>query len=80
MVLTGYIILLDKERNELRSVEASEFEKEEKMRELIKDHPEVLSIPSADGVISLVEEYPVRMGAADLIAVDRNSNISVVEA
>jgi Holliday junction resolvase-like predicted endonuclease len=74
-----YILVLNKEKDEITKVEVAEFSEERKLQDIIKRYPEVLSIPTNGSIVPLVTEYPTNTGSVDLIAFDEGGKIYVIE-
>jgi len=74
-----YILVLNKEKNEILKVEVAKFGEERKLQNIIEKHPEVLSIPTSGSIVPLVTEYPTNTGRIDLIAFDEEGRIYIIE-
>lgn len=78
-VVSDSILFLDKDVNEVKKIPASGFKEEKALQNLIKDHPELLMLPSSSRIIALAEEYSIEGGAIDLLCVDSEGTIYIVE-
>ena len=74
-----YVLVLNKEKNKIEKVEVSKFDKESELQDIIKKHPEVLSIPTNGSIVPLVKEFPTSTGQVDLIAFDEGGRIYIIE-
>jgi hypothetical protein len=63
----AFVLFLDKTVNKITKVPASGYREEARLQEMIKDHPEVLSIPYSERLVSLTKEYSVAPNIKKLV-------------
>lgn len=76
-------IIITDDKNKSETIGRSEFDNEEQLQKVIKEHPDIIPVYeiSEDKKLFVASrEFPVHTGRADAIAVDRDGDIYIIEA